>query len=89
MLEFFANLAPSLVGLEACAGVHSGLGIAATKQLLKPSEGDRVYGWTLWWFLDRNRYNEAGQRLCLVGGVVFVAAVASWVGCVLAVGGKA
>jgi hypothetical protein len=60
--------------------VYAGLGIAALKHLRQASGTDRTVGWTLWWFTESDRYDEEGQRLCRIGGVVLLFGVASWVG---------
>ena len=47
------------------------LGIAALKYLPNATEVDRVVGWTLWWFTERDRYEDEGKRLCTRGRIVF------------------
>jgi hypothetical protein len=72
-------LSASLIALGiACGLLYAGLGIAALRHLPNPGEGDRVYGWTLWWFLQKGRYTPAGQRLCRFGGVTFAVGALAW-----------
>lgn len=56
-------------GLYYCA-----LGLAAIKHLPSATEQDRVVGWTLWWFLESDRYDEQGKNLCRRGANVFALA---------------
>jgi hypothetical protein len=60
-----------LVAGSVVAGVYYFmLGVAALKHLPDATEQDRVVGWTLWWFLESARYDEAGKRLCKRGGAI-------------------
>lgn len=72
-----------LAVLGTLAGlVYVSLGIAALKHVkdqLDVSDVDRVAGWSLWWWIERQKYNQRGQQLCLVGGVAFGIGVISWV----------
>lgn len=64
-----------LVGASVAAGLYyCALGIAALKHLPNATEQDRVVGWTLWWFLESDRYDEGGKQLCRRGGTVFAIA---------------
>ena len=61
-------VAASIVsGIYCCA-----LGIAALRHLPTAKEMDRVIGWTLWWFLEWERYDDEGKRLCNRGGWAFI-----------------
>jgi len=65
-----------LVAASIVAGVYySVLGILALKHLPDSTEQDRVVGWTLWWFLESDRYDEAGKQICRRGGTVFALAL--------------
>lgn len=68
----------ALVGTVAGL-VYSFLGILALKYLPDADETDRVAGWTLWWWLDGERYDPEGQRLCKLGGWVFGVGAGCWV----------
>ena len=46
------------------------LGITALKYLPGANEHDRVAGWTLWWFIQEDRYTTHGKRLCQYGWLV-------------------
>ena len=64
-----------LVAASIVAGLYyCALGISALKHLPDATEQDRVVGWTLWWFMDSSRYDEAGKLLCRRGSVVFAIA---------------
>jgi hypothetical protein len=64
-----------LVGASIAAGLYyCALGIAALKHLPTATEIDRVVGWTAWWFLEKDRYDDEGQRLCRRGAVLFALA---------------
>jgi hypothetical protein len=64
-----------LVAASILAGVYyCYLGISALKHLPDATQQDRVVGWTLWWFLESSRYDEAGKVLCRRGGVIFTIA---------------
>jgi hypothetical protein len=56
------------------------LGVCALKYLPSASEDDRTYGWSLWWFVDGARYVGRGKRLCQLGWLAFIVALASWLG---------
>ncbi len=56
------------------------LGICALKYLPSASEHDRVYGWSLWWFVGESRYVGRGKHLCQLGWLAFIVALASWLG---------
>ena len=61
--------ASCVLGAYYCA-----LGITALKHLPEATQIDRVVGWTLWWFLDADRYDIEGKLLCRRGARVFAAA---------------
>jgi hypothetical protein len=66
-----------LVAASVAAGIYCcALGIAALKHLPDSTEVDRVVGWSLWWFLESDRYDDTGRRLCKRGGTVFAMALA-------------
>lgn len=44
------------------------------------SRSDRSFGWAFYWFLEPRKYGDAGKRLCVLGGLTFVAGAASWIG---------
>ncbi len=73
MYSLLLAVCGSMLGL-----LYAGLGFAAAAQLVNPTPGDKTYGWSLWWFLERSRYTESGQRLCTLGAVTFVAAAGCW-----------
>ena len=56
-------------GLYYCA-----LGIAALKHLSNANTQDRLIGWTLWWFMEPDRYDDIGKRICRRGAFVFAIA---------------
>jgi hypothetical protein len=58
----------------------AGLGISALRYMENADEHDRVYGWTLWWFVSEQRYSEPGRRLCQFGWAAFAIGLASWLG---------
>lgn len=65
-----------LVAASSVAGAYyCVLGIAALKHLPDATEQDRVVGWTLWWFLEAARYDEAGKQICRRGAVVLAVGV--------------
>ena len=65
-----------LVAASIVAGVYySVLGILALKHLPDFTKQDRFVGWTLWWFVEVDRYDEAGKHLCRCGGTIFVLAL--------------
>lgn len=72
-----------LAVLGTIAGlVYAGLGVSARKYVKdqsRLSEVDRVAGWSLWWWIERRKYNPAGQRLCLAGAIAFTIGIVSWV----------
>ena len=64
-----------LVAASVAAGVYySALGVAALEHLPQATEQDRVVGWSLWWFLESDRYDDTGKRLCKRGGAIFAMA---------------
>lgn len=75
------NMAASMwLGLlgSICGIAYAVLGIFALKHLPDADELDRTVGWTLWWWLDRNRYSPAGKKLCNLGAVLMVLAMFFW-----------
>jgi len=56
------------------------LGITALKYLPDADEHDRVYGWTLWWFMEEARYTEPGKQLCHYGWLSFAVSLGAWLG---------
>jgi hypothetical protein len=56
------------------------LGVSALKYLPDSDEHDRVYGWTLWWFVREERYAAHGKRLCRYGWLSFGVGLAAWLG---------
>lgn len=72
-------LAVVLASVGTVAGLaYSILGILALKHLPDADETDRVAGWTLWWWLDGERYDPEGQRLCKLGGWVLGVGAVCW-----------
>lgn len=67
----------ALLGTSA-GGIYAALGLVAHRHLRASAEVDRVVGWSLWWFAERDRYNAEGQRLCRLGLIAFVVGAASW-----------
>jgi hypothetical protein len=71
----------------AFVGTLAGLGYAALGAIAErhvlPTEGgsrhDKLFQWSLWWWVERQRYTPAGRRLCDVGGVLFALASSCWV----------
>jgi hypothetical protein len=58
------------------------LGITAArhrKDAATASEVDRTINWSLWWFIEKDRYDAHGQRLCSLGAVTAVICAAAWV----------
>jgi hypothetical protein len=71
----------ALLGIVAGL-VYVGLGVSALKYVKdqsRLSEVDRVAGWSLWWWIEKEKYNPVGQRLCLAGAVTFAIGIVSWV----------
>lgn len=63
-------------GLAILLGIwYSMLGFSAVKYLNDADVVDKIAGWTLWWCIDVNRYNDEGQRLCKRGQAIASAAV--------------
>lgn len=66
--------------LGTIAGLcYAGLGIAALSHMPASDEHDRVGSWSLWWWLERGKYDEEGKRLCRKGAWVFAFGTACWV----------
>lgn len=80
---FLAEHASKLQVLLGIGGSMAGiawavLGIRALSHLKDADEDDRTYGWTLWWFLNKHRYTEAGQELCNRGQLAAVIGSVCW-----------
>jgi hypothetical protein len=61
-----------LVAASIVAGAYyCALGVSALRHLPEATEVDRVVGWTLWWFLEQDRYDDTGKQLCRRGSTVF------------------
>ena len=70
-MESTALLGWALVAASIVAALYNcALAIAARKHLDKAIEQHRVVDWTLWWFLEADRYDEQGKRLCRRGATV-------------------
>lgn len=63
---------------SVCGVAYAVLGIFALKHLPDADELDRTVGWTLWWWLERNRCSPEGKKLCNVGAVLMVLAMFFW-----------
>jgi len=50
------------------------LGLVALKHLRDATDIEKTVGWTLWWFLEVDRYDEVGKKICRRGSTVFVLA---------------
>lgn len=50
------------------------LGLVALKHLRIATESEKSVGWTLWWFLEADRYDEVGKKICRRGSIVFAVA---------------
>ena len=75
------NIQMLLALIGTVAGViYAILGITAIKHIKDgPTSTDKAVGWSLWWWIERQRYDSRGQKICSIGGVVFAIGVASWV----------
>ena len=60
-----------------CGLAYAFLGIAVTKHMSHPTYFDKYIGWSLWWFLERERYSEKGKKYCDIGMMLAVAGTAS------------
>jgi hypothetical protein len=58
---------------------YAALGFSAVKHLKNADEVDRTVGWTLWWCVDIDRYDDAGRGMCRKGQLIAVCAIAAWV----------
>lgn len=72
---------PIILGTIATAiGIwYSVLGISAIKHLHNADEIDKAAGWSLWWCLDLNRYDQEGRQLCKKGQLLALAAATLWI----------
>ncbi len=61
-----------------CGIAYAILGIAADKPMNNPTYFDKNIGWSLWWFLERRKYNEQGKQYCNIGVILAVTGAASW-----------
>ncbi|MES2581931.1 MAG: hypothetical protein V4627_04380 [Pseudomonadota bacterium] len=77
-MEFSFTLLFGIVGTLAGLTV-SGLGITALNHLSTATEADRTIGWSLWWWLDKKRYDSVGQRLCDRGAWAFSLGAVCWI----------
>lgn len=77
-MEFTFTLLFGIAGTLAGLTV-SGLGIAALNHLSAATATDRTIGWTLWWWLDKKRYDLEGQRLCHRGAWAFGIGAVCWI----------
>lgn len=58
----FVQIALAVIG--SLAGIaYAGLGVAALKHLPNADSSDRVFDWSLWWFVEPSRYTAQGQAL--------------------------
>ena len=57
---------------------YSVLGLRAIQFLQKADAQDRSVGWSLWWCLDGDRYDEPGKRLCKWGLLLATASIVIW-----------
>lgn len=69
-----------VVGI-ACGLAYAALGITAIKHMPYPKYFDKYVGWSLWWFLERDKYGDGGKKYCTIGTIVAFAGWASWVLC--------
>jgi hypothetical protein len=71
-----------LAVIGALAGIaYAILGVTATrhrKDSATMSEVDRTINWSLWWFIEKDRYDARGQRLCNLGAVAAAICAAAW-----------
>lgn len=59
-----------LIGASVMAGLYSYLGLVALKHLRDATDIEKTVGWTLWWFLEVDRYDEVGKKICRRGSTV-------------------
>lgn len=64
-------------------GVYSGvlysiLGILAAKHLKNSTYAEKYINWTLWWCIDRSRYDRDGKIYCTIGSFVALVGFISW-----------
>ena len=81
-LPIVLGLLGTLAGIWSCV-----LGVHALKYLPKTTEADRIAVWSLYWWLDHERYTEEGRRLCSKGCWAFIIGALSWALCVYLVFG--
>lgn len=55
------------------------LGMRAVQHLHDADEIDKAVGWSLWWCLDVERYDDEGRGLCRQGQALAFAAAVLWV----------
>ncbi|MEG5214104.1 hypothetical protein [Microcoleus sp. ARI1-A3] len=61
-----------------CGIAYAILGVVAAKHMNNPTYFEKYIGWSLWWFLERKKYNEQGKKYCNIGMILAVAGAASW-----------
>ncbi len=66
------------IGL-VCGFGYVFLGIIAVKHMNKPTYFDRYIGWSLWWFLERDKYNSVGKKYCSIGMMLAAIGGISWI----------
>ena len=68
-----------LGGIAAAFGIwYAVLGISAIKHLRDADQIDKTVGWSLWWCLDNDRYDDEGRRLCKRGRLLALTSIALW-----------
>ena len=74
----------ALASIGTAAGIaYSVLGVIALKHLFGATGTDRTVGWSLWWWAERNRYTAEGQKLCRIGGALFLLGGLCWLAALL------
>ena len=75
------NILPLSLGVLASAlgFYYVFLGITALKHLPDADEIDKTVGWTAWWCLESDRYDEEGKRLCKKGQLLAFACISLWI----------
>ncbi|MEG2280241.1 MAG: hypothetical protein RSB86_05270 [Comamonas sp.] len=58
---------------------YSIVGILAVKHLKNPTYNDSYINWTLWWCIDRGKYDENGKNYCNIGLILAFIGFSSWV----------
>lgn len=67
-----------IIGI-VCGLAYAALGIAAAKYMHHSTYIDKYVGWSLWWFLEREKYSDRGKKYCTIGAIFAFSGGTSWV----------